>query len=82
MVYPLRKVPNGNSVDDGKQDVDLVKKWNQESKRKCSTAVSESEAQWQAVSHVLKQNMCTEAFFLESYCSRAFLYRSSRCTCY
>ncbi|XP_028257988.1 LIM domain only protein 7-like isoform X2 [Parambassis ranga] len=48
MVYPVRKVPDGKSVDDEKQDVGLAKQWSQESKRKCSTAATESEAQWQA----------------------------------
>ncbi|XP_075307216.1 LIM domain only protein 7-like isoform X4 [Odontesthes bonariensis] len=47
MVYPVRKVSHGNSIYDKGQDTSLSRDWNQENKRKCSSAVKDSEAQWQ-----------------------------------
>lgn len=50
MVYPVRKVPEGNIIYDVGQEADMTLEWNQENKRKCSVAAKDSEAQWQDVS--------------------------------
>ncbi|KAI3377558.1 hypothetical protein L3Q82_008726 [Scortum barcoo] len=47
MVYPVRKIPDGNIVYDVEQDTGMAREWNQENKRKCSVAAKDSEAQWQ-----------------------------------
>ncbi|XP_035508239.1 LIM domain only protein 7b isoform X2 [Morone saxatilis] len=47
MVYPVRKVPDGNPVYDMGQDTGIAREWNQENKRKCSVAAKDTEAQWQ-----------------------------------
>ncbi|TKS70279.1 LIM domain only protein 7 [Collichthys lucidus] len=47
MVYPVRKVPEGNIIYDVGQEADMALEWNQENKRKCSVAAKDSEAQWQ-----------------------------------
>ncbi|XP_070765202.1 LIM domain only protein 7b [Enoplosus armatus] len=47
MVYPVRKVPDGNTIYDVGQDAGMVPEWNQVNKRKCSIAAKDSEAQWQ-----------------------------------
>lgn len=45
MVYPVRKVPDGNIIHDGTGG-----QWNQEDKRKCSVAPKDGEEKWQDVS--------------------------------
>lgn len=50
MVYPVRKVPDGNTNYDVGQDAGMAQEWNQENKRRCSVAPKDSEAQWQDVS--------------------------------
>lgn len=50
MVYPVRTVPDGHVIYDVDQDAGMAREWNQESKRKCSVAAKDSEAQWQDVS--------------------------------
>nr|XP_046246081.1 LIM domain only protein 7b isoform X3 [Scatophagus argus] len=47
MVYPVRKVPDGDVIYDMGQDAGIPREWNQENKRKCSIAAKDSEAQWQ-----------------------------------
>ncbi|KAM7405999.1 hypothetical protein PAMP_000405 [Pampus punctatissimus] len=47
MVYPVRKVPGGNTVFDVGQDTGMAREWNQEHKRWSSVAAKDSEAQWQ-----------------------------------
>ncbi|XP_037835900.1 LIM domain only protein 7 isoform X2 [Kryptolebias marmoratus] len=47
MVYPVRKVSNGNTVYNKGQDTGLARGWSQESERKRSIAAKDSEAQWQ-----------------------------------
>ncbi|XP_045888393.1 LIM domain only protein 7b isoform X6 [Micropterus dolomieu] len=47
MVYPVRKVPDGNTNYDVGQDAGMAQEWNQENKRRCSVAPKDSEAQWQ-----------------------------------
>ncbi|XP_041812847.1 LIM domain only protein 7b isoform X3 [Chelmon rostratus] len=47
MVYPVRTVPDGHVIYDVDQDAGMAREWNQESKRKCSVAAKDSEAQWQ-----------------------------------
>ncbi|KAM6943577.1 LIM domain only protein 7b [Xenentodon cancila] len=47
MVYPVRKVSDRNGIYDKYQDPDLAREWNQETKRRCSVAAKDSEAQWQ-----------------------------------
>ncbi|XP_015239527.1 PREDICTED: LIM domain only protein 7-like isoform X4 [Cyprinodon variegatus] len=44
MVYPVRKVSNGNAISDKGQD---TRDWNQEIERNCSAAARDSEVQWQ-----------------------------------
>ncbi|XP_070692261.1 LIM domain only protein 7b [Pempheris klunzingeri] len=46
MVYPMRKVPDGNTIYDVSQDTATEGGWKQENKRKCSIAAKDSEAQW------------------------------------
>ncbi|XP_068587088.1 LIM domain only protein 7b isoform X2 [Cebidichthys violaceus] len=46
MVYPVRKVPHGNTIYDLDHDTDMARECNQENKRKCSVAAKDSEAQW------------------------------------
>ncbi|XP_042349193.1 LIM domain only protein 7b isoform X2 [Plectropomus leopardus] len=46
MVYPVRKVPDGNTIYDVDQDTSIAGEWNQEKIRKCSVAAKDSEAQW------------------------------------
>lgn len=50
MVYPVRKVPNGNTIYDLDQDTGMAREWNQENKAKCSVEAKDSEAQWHDVS--------------------------------
>ncbi|XP_035992039.1 LIM domain only protein 7b isoform X3 [Fundulus heteroclitus] len=47
MVYPVRKVSNGNAISDKGQDSSLPRDWNQEIERNYSVAARDSEAQWQ-----------------------------------
>ncbi|KAM3624727.1 uncharacterized protein V6R79_000721 [Siganus canaliculatus] len=47
MVYPVRKIPNGDIIYDTDLDSGIPREWNQENKRKCSVAAKDSEAQWQ-----------------------------------
>ncbi|XP_061597689.1 LIM domain only protein 7b isoform X2 [Cololabis saira] len=47
MVYPVRKVSAINSVYDKDQNPVLAREWSQETKRRCSVAAKDSEAQWQ-----------------------------------
>lgn len=49
MVYPVRKVPDGNIINDVSWNDSVGREWNQEGKQ-CSTAAKDSEAQWQDVS--------------------------------
>ncbi|XP_013858504.1 LIM domain only protein 7b [Austrofundulus limnaeus] len=49
MVYPARKVSNGNPIYNKGQDTGLLRGWSQESERKRSIAAKDSEAQWQDV---------------------------------
>lgn len=46
MVYPVRRVPHESIINDVGQDAGVGREWNQ-SKRKCSVAAKDSEAQWQ-----------------------------------
>ncbi|XP_037610238.1 LIM domain only protein 7b isoform X3 [Sebastes umbrosus] len=46
MVYPVRKVPDGNTIYDLDQDMDMARECNQENKRRCSVAAKDSEAKW------------------------------------
>ncbi|XP_044207862.1 LIM domain only protein 7-like isoform X5 [Thunnus albacares] len=47
MVYPVRKVPSGNTIFDVGQDTGTAREWNKENKRRSSVAAKDSEAQWQ-----------------------------------
>ncbi|XP_023188610.1 LIM domain only protein 7-like isoform X2 [Xiphophorus maculatus] len=47
MVYPARKVSNGNAISDKGQDTSLPRDWNLEIERKYSIGARDSEAQWQ-----------------------------------
>ncbi|XP_044049697.1 LIM domain only protein 7b isoform X3 [Siniperca chuatsi] len=47
MVYPVRKVPDVNTIYDVEKDTGVARERNQENKRKCSVAAKDSEAQWQ-----------------------------------
>ncbi|KAM7424309.1 hypothetical protein PAMA_000580 [Pampus argenteus] len=47
MVYPVRKVPGGNTVFDVGQDTGMARECNQEHKQWSSVAAKDSEAQWQ-----------------------------------
>uniref|UniRef100_A0A3Q2PRK1 LIM domain 7b n=1 Tax=Fundulus heteroclitus TaxID=8078 RepID=A0A3Q2PRK1_FUNHE len=47
MVYPVRKVSNGNAISDKGQDSSLPRDWNQEIERNYSVAARDSEAKWQ-----------------------------------
>ncbi|XP_054468375.1 LIM domain only protein 7-like isoform X2 [Anoplopoma fimbria] len=46
MVYPVRKVCDGNTINDLDHDTDMAGECNQENKWKCSVAAKDSEAQW------------------------------------
>lgn len=50
MVYPVRKGPDGNIINDVGQDTGIASEWNQENKHQCRVAAKDSEAQWQDVS--------------------------------
>ncbi|XP_043957431.1 LIM domain only protein 7-like isoform X5 [Gambusia affinis] len=47
MVYPVRKVSNGNAISDKGQDTSLPRDWSLEIERKYSVGARDSEAQWQ-----------------------------------
>ncbi|XP_007553989.1 LIM domain only protein 7-like isoform X1 [Poecilia formosa] len=47
MVYPARKVSNGNAISDKGQDTNLPRDWNLEIERKYSVGARDNEAQWQ-----------------------------------
>ncbi|XP_026175903.1 LIM domain only protein 7-like isoform X2 [Mastacembelus armatus] len=48
MVYPVRKVPNENTINDVGQDANMAREGSQENKRKSSVSAEEGEAQWHA----------------------------------
>lgn len=50
MVYPVRKGPDGNIINDVGQNTGIASEWNQENKHQCRVAAKDSEAQWQDVS--------------------------------
>lgn len=56
MVYPVRKVPGGNTVFNVGQDTGTAREWNQDNKRRSSVAAKDSEAQWQDVSQEKSTN--------------------------
>ncbi|PWA19011.1 hypothetical protein CCH79_00005011 [Gambusia affinis] len=47
MVYPVRKVSNGNAISDKGQDTSLPRDWSLEIERKYSVGARDNEAQWQ-----------------------------------
>ncbi|XP_047220067.1 LIM domain only protein 7b isoform X3 [Girardinichthys multiradiatus] len=47
MVYPVRKVSNGNAISDKGQDTSLPRDWNQGIEREYSVVAKDSEAHWQ-----------------------------------
>ncbi|XP_037552465.1 LIM domain only protein 7 [Nematolebias whitei] len=47
MVYPVRKVSNGNPIYNKGQDAGLARGWSQDGERKRSVAAKDGEAQWQ-----------------------------------
>lgn len=84
MVYPVRKVPDGNTICDVGQDTDMAREWNQENKRKCSVAAKDSEAQWHDVSQgessnkkMLTKQSHYKVHFSSHYCD---MIKSSQCS--
>ncbi|KAK5604609.1 hypothetical protein CRENBAI_014434 [Crenichthys baileyi] len=47
MVYPVRKVSNGNAISDKGQDTSLPRDWNQGIEREYSVVAKDGEAHWQ-----------------------------------
>ncbi|XP_067352314.1 LIM domain only protein 7-like isoform X3 [Channa argus] len=47
MVYPMRKVPNENTIYDVGQDSKMAGEWNKENKHMSNVATKDSEAHWQ-----------------------------------